>query len=152
VPQSTETATVEQAAGPYAYDYDAVAPLAMQKGLPRQKLSSGAWLREVLHVAMAVAHNQHEASLERADIAVLSAQLAHPSPSEFIDLIRTLWRRLNSASPTGRPRTLDDYRDQLRTIPLPPARTFSMTTMPSLGGASRERSRRSFSGRPILAH
>jgi arachidonate 15-lipoxygenase len=119
--RTTEAATVEHAAGPYAYDYDALPPLAMQKGLPHQELPSGAWLREVLHVAMAVAHNQHEANIERADLAVLVAQLAHPSPNEFIDLIRTLWRRLNAASPTGRPQTLGDYREQFRTIPLPAA-------------------------------
>ena len=97
----------------------------MQKGLPRQELPSGAWIREVLAVVMAVAQNQREANIERADIAALGAQLARPSTDEFMEFIRSLWRRLNAASPTGRPQSLDDYRDQFRTIPLPPARERS---------------------------
>ena len=118
--QSMETATVDQAPGPYAYDYDAVSPLAMQKGLPREELPSHAWMREVLTVVMAVAHNQHEANIERADIAALNAQRANPSADEFMTLIRSLWRRLTTTSPTGRPQSVDDYRAQFRTIPLPP--------------------------------
>ncbi len=117
--QTMDTATIGRAAA-YGYDYDALPPLAMQKGLPLQELPSGAWLREVLHVVMGVARNQHEAEIEQADIAALAAQLAHPTTNEFIELIRTLWHRLNAASSTGRPRSLDDYRDQFRTIPLPP--------------------------------
>ena len=118
--QTMEKATVKHSVGAYAYDYDALPPLAMQKGLPREELPSGAWIRDVLHVVMAVASDQHEANIEPADIAALGAQLAHPSTNDFIDLIRTFWRRLNGASPTSRPQTLDDYRDQFRTIPLPP--------------------------------
>jgi arachidonate 15-lipoxygenase len=121
MPQTMDTAATEHAVGSYAYDYDALAPLAMQKGLPLEELPSGAWIREVLHVVLAVARNQHEADIDRADMAALGAQLAHPTPNDFIELIRTLWRRLDAASPTGRPRSLDDYRDQFRTIPLPPA-------------------------------
>ncbi len=119
--QTMDAATVEHAVGPYAYDYEALAPLAMQKGLPVEELPSAAWIREVLHVVMGVARNQHEAEIERADIAALAAQLVHPTTNEFIELIRTLWHRLNAASPTGRPQSLDDYQNQFRSIPLPPA-------------------------------
>jgi hypothetical protein len=115
--QMMEKATIKHSVGPYAYDYDGLPLLAMQRGLPREELPSGAWIRDVLHVVMAIASNQHEANIERADIAALGAQLAHPSTNDFIDLIRTLWRRLNAASPTGRPQSLDDYREQFRTIP-----------------------------------
>ena len=114
-----ESATTEDAVGAYAYDYDALAPLAMQNGLPPEELPSGAWIREVLDVVRAVARNQHEADIERSHMAVPGAQLAHPTTNEFIELIRTFWHRLNAASPTGRPQSLDDYRDLFRTIPLP---------------------------------
>ena len=41
--QTTDTTTaVEHAAGGYGYDYEAVSPLAMQRGLPREELPSGA--------------------------------------------------------------------------------------------------------------
>ena len=140
--QSLETTTVELASGPYAYDYDALSPLAMQKGLPREELPSGVWIKQVLSVVMAAAQNQREANIERADLAALGAQLAHPSTDEFMQLIRTLWCRLTTASPTGRPQSLDDYRDQFCTIPLHHRRTFCMTTMLSVGGAWPERIRR----------
>ncbi|MBV9172876.1 MAG: hypothetical protein JOZ81_22680 [Chloroflexi bacterium] len=71
--QSIEKPTVAQASGSYAYDYDALAPLAMQKGLPREELPLHAWIKQVLSVVMAVAHNQREAN---------GAQLANPSTDE----------------------------------------------------------------------
>jgi arachidonate 15-lipoxygenase len=117
--QTINTAPTEQALGSYEYDYEALAPLAMQKGLPLEELPSSTWIREVLHVVLAVARNQHEGEAEHVDMAALGAQLADPSTTDFIELIRSLYRQFNAASPAGRPTSLGDYRDQFRTIPLP---------------------------------
>jgi arachidonate 15-lipoxygenase len=117
--QTMDRARTEHGVESYAYDHSLVPGLAMQKGLPLEELPSGAWIRDVLHVVLAVARNQREANLDRAGMEALGAQLAHPTANEFIDLIRSLWHRLNVEAPTGRPRSLDDYRDQFRTIPLP---------------------------------
>jgi arachidonate 15-lipoxygenase len=119
--QTMESTTVDRVAGPYEYDYEALPPLAMQKGLPHQEHPSRAWFRDVLHVVMEVARNEREANIERAELAALTAQLARPNTNDFIDVIRAVWRRLSANAPTGRPTSLDDYRNQFRTIPLPPA-------------------------------
>ncbi len=105
----------------YGYDYKAVPPLAMQQGLPLEELPSVAWIRKSLSVALAVAHNQRRAKFDDADLSALAAQLAHPTPKGFIELITSLWHRLNESAPSGRPRSLADYDNQFRTIPLPPA-------------------------------
>ncbi len=115
-----EERITKHASGAYAYDYEAIPPLAMQKGLPQAELPSGAWIREVLHVVMEVSRNEHDANIERADLAAVAAQLAHPSADEFMELIRTFWNRLHAAAPKGRPSSLDDYSQQFQTIPLPP--------------------------------
>jgi arachidonate 15-lipoxygenase len=114
-----EQPITEHIGGPYGYDYNAVSPLAMQKGLPHAELPSGAWIREVLHVVMEVSHNEHDANIERADLMAVAAQLAQPATNEFMELIRSYWNRLHAAAPTGRPGSLEDYRQQFQTIPLP---------------------------------
>jgi arachidonate 15-lipoxygenase len=118
--QTLASVAAEHAAGPYAYDHDSLGPLAMQKGLPREELPSHAWFKTVLRVAMEVSHNQREANIEREHIADLAAQLAHPNTNEVVELIRSVWHRVDAASPTGRPTSLADYEDQFRTISLPP--------------------------------
>jgi arachidonate 15-lipoxygenase len=118
--ETLDTGTASHGGQGYAYDYEAVPPLAMQRGLPLGELPSVAWIRKSLSVALTVVHNQRRAKLDDAELSALAAQLAHPTPKGFIDLVTSLWHHLGEAAPSGRPRSLADYNDQFRTIPLPP--------------------------------
>ena len=121
--QSQETlgsVTTGHRVWPYGYDYDAVPPLAMQKGLPLEELPSVDWIRKVLDVALTVANNQRQAKVDDPEISALVAQLTHPTPGKFIDLISSLWHRLSAAQPSGRPRARGDYESLFHAIPLPP--------------------------------
>jgi arachidonate 15-lipoxygenase len=117
--QTMDAKSAENAVGSYGYDYEALAPLAMQKGLPLEELPADGWIRSVLQVVSAVAHNQHEVEVEHVDLAAIGSQLANPATTDFIALIQSLYQRFNEASPTGRPHSLDDYRNQFRSISLP---------------------------------
>jgi arachidonate 15-lipoxygenase len=106
----------------YAYDYTAVPPLAMQKGLPVEELPSLDWIVRVLAVALKIVGNELVSAEEKAALAsAIAAHLGQPATNEFVDLIRTIWDRLNAAKAPVRPQTLNDYAALFQTIPLPPS-------------------------------
>jgi arachidonate 15-lipoxygenase len=126
------TDTSSSFSGSYVYDYDALPPLAMQKGVPLGEIPSLEWFRKVLGVAFTLVGNELFSAADSATLmntsaevdkkemlAEIAAEHASPSTDEFVDLIRSIWDRLNAATPSQRPQSLHDYAALFRTIPLP---------------------------------
>lgn len=118
--------------GSYVYDYDALPPLAMQKGVPLEEFPRLDWIAKVLGVALTLVGNELFAAAENTALtspaaepdkkemlAEIAMELASPTADEFVDLIRSIWDRLNAATPSQRPQSLADYAALFRTIPLP---------------------------------
>jgi arachidonate 15-lipoxygenase len=107
--------------GSYVYDYAALAPLALQKGLPLEELPSLEWMLKALGVAAAIVGNELSDAAKDQLASAIAAQLGDPDTNELVDLIRTIWDQLNAATPSTRPTTLGDYAALFSKIPLPPS-------------------------------
>jgi arachidonate 15-lipoxygenase len=119
--------------GSYVYDYTTLPPLAMQKGVPLGELPSLEWIAKALSVAFTVVGNELSSAAENVAqtntsaevdkkemLAEIAVELADPNADELVDLIRSIWDRLNAAT-SQRPQSLADYAAQFRSIPLPPS-------------------------------
>lgn len=128
------TDTITSFSGSYVYDYTALPPLAMQKGVPLSEIPSLEWFRKVLGVAITLVGNEllsaadsatamnTSAELDKKEmLAEIALELASPNADEFVDLIRSIWDRLNAATASERPQSLNDYNALFRSIPLPPS-------------------------------
>ena len=117
---AVDTSTMSHRPQAYAFDFDVLPPLAMQKGLPLSELPSVAWLRAAVDAVRTGVRNQHEATVERAKRATVATKPARPTIDKLTKLARLPWQGLNE-TPIGRPQSLEDYRDQFNRIGLPPS-------------------------------
>src|SRR5436309_5122808 len=94
----------------------------MEKGLPREELPSLEGIVKILAVALQIVGNELISEAEKATLAsAIASQLGHPATNEFVELIRSIWDRLEAATPARRPGSLSDYASLFNTIPLPPS-------------------------------
>lgn len=117
----------------YVYDYTAIPPLAMQKGVPLREIPTFKWFEKVLGVAFTLVGNElfsaagnavtnTAAEADKKEmLAEIALELAKPNADEFVDLIRSIWDRLNAATASERPQSLEDYAALFRSIPPPPS-------------------------------
>src|SRR5262245_22417763 len=85
----------------YAYDYTALPPLAMQKGLPLEELPALDWIWKTTLVALRILSNELLGDHEATRLLGGRAHLGAPSTNEFVELIRG-WRRRLSPAPKAR--------------------------------------------------